>query len=234
MLRQPYEELNSSSIIEITPSKPRSPLRKPATDTLSSHSTPKPKDKYEQSNRDIEEHADELERKSGNQDHAQRKRKQMLLVDTSNTRYLSARCIAGKQAFLRKITQYTVEDAIKIMDTYNLDMSPELIIFQLGCHEGSDDNVELVTKMEQLVTLTKSKFPGASVSVSLGLPRREREENAYVISQGIKVRRTFEKDSCVQLCDNSNLFFRGRPSRGILNDKERDTDSCSESQTNRG
>ena len=220
LLRQPYEELNSSSIIEITPSKPRSPLRKPATDTLSSHSTPKPKDKSEQSNRDIEEHVDELERKSGNQDHAQRKRKQVLLVGTSNTRYLSARYIAGKQAFVRKITQYTVEDAIKFMDTYNLDMSPELIIFQLGCNEGSDDNVELVTKMEQLVTLTKSKFPGASISVSLGLPRREREENAYVISQSIKLRRTFEKDPCVQLCDNSNLFFRGRPSRGILNDNK--------------
>ena len=65
LLRQPYEELNSSSLIEIMPSKPRSPLRKPATDAFSSHSTPKPKDKSEQSNRDIEEHADELERRPG-------------------------------------------------------------------------------------------------------------------------------------------------------------------------
>ena len=101
------------------------------------------------------------------------------------------------------------------MDTYNLDMSPELIIFQLNCNEAPDDNVELVTKMEQLVTLTKSKFSWASISVSLGLQRREKEENAVVISQSIKLRRPFEKDSCVQLCDNSNLDFRGRPSRGI-------------------
>ena len=144
----------------------------------------------------------------------------MLLVGTSNTRYLSARYIAGKQAFVRKISQYTVEDAIKFKDTYNLDMSLELVIFQLGCNECSDDNVELVAKIEQLVTLAKCKFPGASISVSLGLRRRERDENAYVVSQSIKLRRIFEKDSCVQLCDNSNLFFRGRPSRGILNDNK--------------
>ena len=68
------------------------------------------------------------------------------------------------------------------MDTYNLDMSPELIIFQLGCNEDSDDNVELVTKMEQLVTLTKSKFPWASISVSSGIPRREREKKMLMLS----------------------------------------------------
>ena len=61
------------------------------------------------------------------------KRKQILLIGTSNTRYLKARFIAGRiNYYIRKITKYTVEEAKTFIENYDLDFAPELIVYQLG------------------------------------------------------------------------------------------------------
>ena len=38
-------------------------------------------------------------------------RKQILLVGTSNTMYLNARSMAGRNSYIKKVTEYTVNEA---------------------------------------------------------------------------------------------------------------------------
>ena len=72
--------------------------------------------------------------------------------------------------------------------------------------------------MDDLVSATNLKFHGVKVMVSLGLPRGNQMANAQVIDQSNKLVRKFNRNKTVTVCDNSRLFFKGKPSKGILRD----------------
>ena len=149
------------------------------------------------------------------------RRKQVLLIGTSNIRYLNARLIAGRNSYIKKVTKYTVEEAKSFIQNYNLDFSPDLVVYQLGCNDiGGERNGpnEFSDDMDDLVSATNLKFHGVKVMVSLGLPRGNQMANAQVIDQSNKLVRKFNGNKTVTVCDNSRLFFKGKPSKGILRD----------------
>ena len=150
-------------------------------------------------------------------------RKQVLLIGTSNIRYLNARYMAGRNAYVKKITKYTTEEAMTFIQHYDMGFSSDLIVFQLGCNDiGGERNQQkdFSDDMSDLVSATNLKFPGVNVIVSLGLPRGERFANTQVIDQSNKLMSKFKKNNAVLLCDNSRLFFNKRPSKGVLRDEK--------------
>ena len=88
-------------------------------------------------------------------------RKQILLVGTSNTRYLNARSMAGRNSYIKKVTKYTVNEAKDFIENYDLEFKPEIIVYQLGCNdiEGDNDN-DFSNQMGELVSTTNLKVSG--------------------------------------------------------------------------
>lgn len=74
--------------------------------------------------------------------------------------------------------------------------------------------------MEELVANTKFKFPDSKTMISLGLPRRDPEFNLRVNTTNITLQNIFCSDPSVEICDNSNLLYRGYSQRGILYDRK--------------
>ena len=133
------------------------------------------------------------------------KKKQILLIGTSNTRYLNARFIADRKSYIRKITKYTVEEAKTFIENYDLDFAPELIVYQLGCNDIKSENdsmSEFSDQMDDLVSATNLRFPGIKVMVSLGLPRGQNSANAKVIEQNNRLVRKYKSNESV-LCQSN-------------------------------
>ena len=149
------------------------------------------------------------------------KRKQILLVGTSNIRYLNAKLIAGRNSYIRKVTKYTVNEAKNFIENYDLEFKPEAIVYQLGGNDIEGVNgFEFSDQIVELVSTTNLKFPGIKVMVSLGLPRRQRSANLKVIEQSNKLVQKYEGHDSVMLCYNSKLFFKGKPLNGVLIDEK--------------
>ena len=87
-------------------------------------------------------------------------RKQILLVGTSNIRYLNAKLIAGRNSYISKVTKYTVNEANKFIENYDLEFKPKAIVYQLG---GNDiewvNGFEFLDQIVELVSTTNLKFP---------------------------------------------------------------------------
>ena len=148
-------------------------------------------------------------------------RKQILLIGTSNTRYLNSRFIAGRNSYIKKVTKYTVNEAKDFIENYDLEFTPEIIVYQLGCNDikGESSN-DFSDQMGELVSTTNLKFPGIKVMVSLGLTRGQRTANLKVIEQSNVLVKKYKSQESVILCDNSKLFFKGKPLKGVLRDEK--------------
>ena len=145
MIQQNSESrLQDNTVIEITPEKQPGPIAKKKHEGHSHtvpldtrHSTPNVKDKPTQVMKDNVQNkvqdksktrvtrldnADDLKRPEiGNRPSFNRK--QILLVGTSKTRYLSARSIAGRISDIKKVTKYTVNKAKDFIENYDLEYS---------------------------------------------------------------------------------------------------------------
>ena len=148
------------------------------------------------------------------------RRKQVLLVGTSNVKFVSSRFVAGRDLYVRKIQKYTTEEAIEYIRSYEEELNPEVVIYHLLCNDAETHSInEITKKTESLLEITKSKFPRAKVIISLGLPRKDQRFNLKVRTLNMELQNRFNKDKSVAFCDNSNLFYRGFPCNGILRNK---------------
>lgn len=96
------------------------------------------------------------------------------------------------------------------------------VAYHILCNDIEKYETAVLTKnMEELVANTKSKFPNSKIMISLGLPRRDPEFNLIVNTTNITLQNLFCSDPSVEICDNSNLFYRGYPQRGISSFKKR-------------
>jgi hypothetical protein len=149
------------------------------------------------------------------------RRKQVLFIGTSNIKYVSCRYVAGKRYYVHKETRYTIDDATEYVQNYDGEMKPEIIVYHLLCNDvEKSSNPQLLTKCQHLTDITKAKFPSCRIMISLGLPRGDREFNLRINTLNIDLQNHYKRDNSVVLCDNSNLFYRGMPLRGILRDQK--------------
>lgn len=98
------------------------------------------------------------------------------------------------------------------------------VAYHILCNDIEKYETAVLTKnMEELVANTKSKFSNSKIMISLGLPRRDPEFNLIVNTTNITLQNLFCSDPSVEICDNSNLFYRGYPQRGISSFKKRNS-----------
>ena len=49
--------------------------------------------------------------------------------------------MAGRNAYVKKSTKYMAEEAMSFIQHYDIGVSPDLIVFQLGCNDiGGERN----------------------------------------------------------------------------------------------
>ena len=144
------------------------------------------------------------------------RKKQVLLVGTSNITYLSAKYIAGQNAYVRKVIKYTVKEATE----YEGD-EPDLVIFQSTCNDiKKKNNDEIINELNELVRVTKKKFTDKNIIISLPLPRKERALRIKIRTLSAAISKNFSEGEKVICSNNSNLTCRGEPHHGVLDDNK--------------
>ena len=155
------------------------------------------------------------------QQQTQRQRKkQVLLIGTSNTKFLSSRYIAGQNTYVKKVTKYTTKEATSYIKDFEGD-EPDIVIYQVTCNDiETQDKTTILEQMNELVCETQKKFTGKKIVISLPLPRKERQLNNKLRSLSAALVSNFIETDNVTCSDNSNLTYRGEPLRGILVDNK--------------
>ncbi|KAK3093660.1 hypothetical protein FSP39_018575 [Pinctada imbricata] len=179
----------------------------------------KPKqDKHDKTKHDKPKHVQPKQPLRGRQEH---RRKQVLFIGTSNIKYVSCRYLAGKRYYVHKETKYTIDEATEYVRNYDKDMKPEIIIYHLLCNDiEKSSNAQILAKCQHLTDITNEKFPSCKIMISLGLPRGDRKFNLRINTLNIDLQNHYKRDNSIIICDNSNLFYRGMPLRGILRDRK--------------
>jgi hypothetical protein len=98
------------------------------------------------------------------------RRKQALLIGTSNVKYVNSRFVAESQAYVYKVQKKP-----------EADFEPHVVIYHLLCNNAEKYDKDALTKhMKNLVTCTKSKYPNSKILISLGVPRKDQDLNLKV------------------------------------------------------
>lgn len=138
------------------------------------------------------------------------------MIGTSNIKYINLRFIAGSEAYMHKVQKLTIEEALKYIKDINSENKPtcslKVVIYHILCNDIEKYEIAVLTEnMDEQVASTKSKFPNSKIMISLGLQRREPEFNLHVNTMNIALQNLLCSDQSVEICDNSNLFYRGYP-----------------------
>ena len=143
----------------------------------------------------------------------------VLLIGTSNVRFLSTRYIAGERYYVRKVIKYTVSEATEYIGSLEINEKVSKFLLHLSCNDiKSLSATDHATAYCNLVNLIKEKYPSAQVIVSLGLPCKDPKiYNKLEIANAMIKERLFGVQG-IRLCDNSNLSYRGKPAHGMLED----------------
>ena len=149
-------------------------------------------------------------------------KKQVLLIGTSNIKYTSSKFMAPKNTYIKKVVKYSTRQAADYITGYNDPHTPDLIVYHTLCNDAESLSVEEVgDQMNNLVNITKNKFPGVKVLVSLGGPRGQKGLNDKLRYINSRLTNQFAEMTNVSLCDNSNLYYRSYPLRGVLNSDQK-------------
>ena len=148
----------------------------------------------------------------------QPKRKNVLLVGTSNCKFLNAKFIAGRGKYVHKEIKYTVKDATEYVVKCDID-KPDVVVYQVTCNDvDSSENTTTVDKLDVLVKETQNKFGhDTNIILSLPLPRENKLVNDKARKLSGSIVNHFSHYNNVTCSDNSNLTYRSQPLEGILN-----------------
>ena len=132
----------------------------------------------------------------------------VILIGTSNVRYLSSRYIAGNSYYVHKEIKYTVGEAKSYVDSLDRNENISKLILHLSCNDIKSVSAEShATSYCDLVKQIHDNYPEAYVIVSLGLPRKDRLlSNKIEVSNGLIKEKLFSVEKTT-ICDNSNLPF---------------------------
>ena len=125
----------------------------------------------------------------------------------------------SRKVLTEKYTDYTIPEAADRLK--KIEHRPDVIVYQLLSNDLKKDPENVcLRKLEELVKATKEKKPETKIIISLPPNRSDSQiwnNRTNVINAGVES--MFAGDDTVYICDNSNLSFRGNPSRKhILDD----------------
>lgn len=146
-------------------------------------------------------------------------KKKVLLLGTSNTRFINTTYLSSSKVEVEKVLKYRLNEAQEYMDIFKADeKNADAFVLHLLDNDITEETPEHCSeKLHQLCTAIKQKARNSKVIVSMGLPRRDEGTNRKITKLNVLLQEKLGDMENVHLCDNSNLFYRGYPSRGILN-----------------
>ncbi|KAK3107077.1 hypothetical protein FSP39_006482, partial [Pinctada imbricata] len=111
---------------------------------------------------------------------------------------------------------YTIPEAKKTIR--NCPGERDVVVYQLLSNDmKSKSGDECLSDLRELVTLTKELQPRAKIIISLPPNRGDSVTlNHTTNSINASVKFTYSRDNMVTVCDNSNLSYRGEPSRRYI------------------
>lgn len=146
-------------------------------------------------------------------------KKKVLLLGTSNTKFINTSHLSNNNVEVEKRLKYKLNEAQEFIDTLKTDeKSYDAFVLHLLENDITEETPEHCSeKLHQICSNIKQKVKDSKVVVSMGLPREDETINRKVIKLNVLLQEKLGDMEYVHLCDNSNLFYRGQPSRGILN-----------------
>ena len=143
----------------------------------------------------------------------------VLLIGTSNVRFLSALYIAGEKYYVCKVIRYTVSDQTEYIESLDDNDRVSKFLLHLSCNDIKTlSATERATAYCYLAELIKVKYPTAQVTISLGLPCKDPKIYKKIEVANAMIKERLFRVSVIRLCNNSNPSNRGRPAHGMLED----------------
>ena len=146
-------------------------------------------------------------------------KKKVLLIGTSNIKYIDTNRLSSKEVEVEKITKYTLKDGQEYIDALKEDeKNPDVVVLHLFENDIGEETPENCTaNLNKMCTDIKRKAKDTKVVVSMGLPSRDEGINRKIMKLNVLLQEQLADMEMVSLCDHGNLFYRGQPSNGILN-----------------
>ena len=147
--------------------------------------------------------------------------KNVLLIGTSNVKFLSARTLAGDKFYVKKDLKYSTKDASRYIEDFE-GVTPDVITLLTTCNDVESDKAvkDLCDEVIELVDRSLSKFGNKSIIVSTPLPNKDRIHNETSLRLTEMLTLSLKKYSSVRICYNNNLRFRGKPLNNAMYDRK--------------
>lgn len=217
--RETYSSVTKSGVTKDQQRKAPVPNQQTVSSLNSSHGGEPAQRNYHRASSNSSNSGKPAERSEESQyrEATEKNKERIILIGTSNVRYLSSRYIAGSKYYMHKEIKYTVADAKKYIESLSESDTVSKFLLHLSCNDIKSVTPEShATSYCNLVTFIHEKYPDAEVIVSLGLPRKDTLLNNKIEVSNAMIKERLLDVQKTSLCDNSNLAFRGIPSRGVL------------------
>ena len=141
----------------------------------------------------------------------------MQIVGTSNVKYLSLKYIAGTEFNMSKEVKYTLKETKDYFEASESKDHQDAFILQSLCNDIQMKSADECTKeLTDIIDAIESKHKDSRIIISLGLPRDDVTLNRKVEKINVLLKESLAGRKTVNICDNSNLFYRGTAQQGIL------------------
>ena len=145
--------------------------------------------------------------------------KKVIIIGTSNIRFLSREYLSDDGVNIDKVHKYTIEEGENYIDQLDSSDDKDCYLFHILCNDVKSQNEEYcVEGINRIVRKLQDKRPNAKIVLSLGIPRNSEALNRKIEKINVTLKEKLNGKTNVFICDNSNLFYRGQAYRGMLNE----------------
>ena len=144
----------------------------------------------------------------------------VLLIGTSNLKFINTQQLSDHtKVNVEKVTKYRLDECQNYIDSLtkkdNRIDGMVLHLFENDIAEYTPE--QCIDKLSKITDDIRQKFTDAKVIISMGLPQGDEGINRKISKLNFLLKEKWDGVNNVSLCDNGNLFYRGNPSRGMLN-----------------
>ena len=152
-------------------------------------------------------------------DNQQGKEKKVVIIGPSNIRFLSRDSLSDDGVNVEKVHKYTIEEGEAYVDQLDRSEDKDCFVLHLLCNDVKTKSEDYcVEGVNAVIKKLQEKRPNARTILSLGIPRNSETLNRKIEKINVTLKEKVSGNKNTFICDNSNLFYRGLASRGMLNE----------------
>ena len=140
-------------------------------------------------------------------------------MGTSNLKSISNQQLSDTKIKVEKVIKYRLDECQEYIDSLtkkeNRMDAIVLHLFENNIAESTPE--QWMDKLSKIIEGIIQKFIEAKIIISMGLPQGDGRINRKISKLNYLLKEKLEDANNISLCDNGNIFYRGNPSRGMLN-----------------